>query len=81
MKKPRQGRHIRGIIWWRMEKELFAEDVAPDGARELFWAWFYKDAAPTALDVGGSETQAEAQCRRKGAGARREGWPIIFSHG
>jgi hypothetical protein len=49
MKKPRQGRHIRGIIWWRMEKELFAEDVAPDGAGKLFGAGFYKDATPTAL--------------------------------
>jgi hypothetical protein len=49
MKKPRQGRHIRGIIWRRTEKELFAEDVAPDGAGKLFGAGFYKDAAPTAL--------------------------------
>jgi hypothetical protein len=53
MKKPRQGRHIRGIIWRRTEKELFAEDVAPDGAGKLFGAGFYKDAAPTALGEGG----------------------------
>jgi hypothetical protein len=68
MKKPRQGRHIRGIIWRRMEKELFAEDVAPDGAGKLFGAGFYKDAAPTALGEGGlvaPTCHAEVGRRRK----------------
>ena len=68
MKKPRPGRHIRGIIRRRIEKELFAEDVAPDGAGKIFWAGFYKDAAPTALGKGGLVTptcHAEVGRRRK----------------
>jgi hypothetical protein len=36
-----------------MEMELFAEDVAPNGAGKLFGAGFYKDAAPTALGEDG----------------------------
>jgi hypothetical protein len=64
-----------------MEKELFAEDVAPDGAGKLFGAGFYKDAAPTALGEGGlarhlsrrSWTKAEVIRRRKRSTGEK-GW-------
>jgi len=45
-----------------MQVEWFATDVAPDGAGKLFWAGFYKDVAPTALDVT-ARMEAKAPCR------------------
>jgi hypothetical protein len=63
------------------QSKTLARGTTASEIREASWSAPVLWRFGRACGAAGTEAKAAAQHRRKGAGARREGWPIVFSHG